>query len=221
MKSILISVHPKHCIFIASNIKTIEIRKNMPKTAPPFKCYIYATKPKHYYHISKKLLISNESLFLINGKVKMCDGFGVEYEDPNYKHLNCKIIGEFICDEICIYTQAIFDKQEEFYTEEISELLKQSKLTYSELRKYVGNKNFYTWHISDLVIYDKPRKLSEFYTKGECDCMNCKNCVWFNRGNGYNVEDDCDLAYKGIELHKSFKPITRPPQSWCYVEGTK
>jgi hypothetical protein len=33
------------------------------------------------------------------------------------------------------------------------------------------------------------------------------------------VEDDCNLAYKCVELHKSFKPITRPPQSWCYVES--
>lgn len=221
MKSILLSIHPKYCAFIASGIKTIEVRKNMPKIATPFKCYIYATKPKHFYHISKYLLTSDESLFLLNGKVQMYDGFGVEYKDPNYKHLNCKVIGEFICDEICIYTQAIFDEQEPIDTEEISELLEQTKLTYSELRKYVGNKNFYTWHISDIVIYDNPKDLSEFYTEGDCDCMNCKKCAFFDRGNDYNVEDDCNLAYKGANAHKSFKPITRPPQSWCYVEGIK
>ena len=151
----------------------------------------------------------------------MRDGFGIEHEDPNYKNLNRKVIGEFICDEICKYGQAIFDEQEPFDTEEISELLQQSKLTYSELRKYVGLKDFYTLHISDLVIYDKPRELSEFYTEGDCDCMNCNNCFWFDRGNGYNVEDDCNLAYKASNAHKSFKPITRAPQSWCYVEGVK
>jgi hypothetical protein len=51
--------------------------------------------------------------------------------------------------------------------------------------------------------------------------MNCKNCAWFDRGNGYNVEDDCNLAYKGADEHKSYKPIKRPFQSWGYVEELK
>ena len=32
-----------------------------------------------------------------------------------------------------------------------------------ELLDYLGDHNGYGWHISDLVIYDHPRKLSEFY----------------------------------------------------------
>lgn len=199
MKSVLISIQPKWCELIASGKKTVEVRKTRPKLDLPFKCYIYCTNA-------------------------IGQAFFAKGENGNYAPArlgNSKIIGEFVCDEMCIYTQAIFDEQEPFDTEEISELLKQSKLTYSELRKYVGDKNFYTWHISDLVIYDKPKELSEFYIEGDCDCMNCKNCVWFDRGNGYNVEDDCNLAYKGIDARKSFKPITRPPQSWCYMEETK
>ena len=82
-------------------------------------------------------------------------------------------------------------------------------------------KRGYGWHINDLVIYDKPKELSEFYVEGDCDCMNCRNCAWFDRGNGYNVEDDCNLAYKGADEHKSYKPIKRPFQSWGYVEELK
>ena len=209
MKSILISIHPKHCLHIASGIKTNEIRKNKPKFLAPFKCYIYATKPKHFYHISKELLISDESLFLVNDKVTMCDGFGLEYEDPNYLHLNGMIIGEFICDEICIYTQAIFDEQEPFDTEEIAELLDSSKLTYSELRKYVGTKDFYAWHISNVIIYNKPRYLREFTTPTICKSevakkMMCNTC--------------CLSSYF---CSKKPKRITKAPQSWCYVQCTK
>ena len=52
----------------------------------------------------------------------------------------------------------------------------------------------------------------------EESCMNCRKCAWFDAGNGYNVEADCNLAYKGIRDKKTYKPIIRPPQSWCYVE---
>ena len=38
-----------------------------------------------------------------------------------------------------------------------------SQLTEVELLDYLGDHNGYGWHISDLVIYDHPRKLSEFY----------------------------------------------------------
>lgn len=218
MKSVLIPIQPKWCMFIASGIKTVEVRKTKPKLETPFKCYIYATRPRHFYHISKHLLSSDESLFLINGKVQMRDDWGVEYEDPNFLHLNSMVIGEFICDDINIHNHGIFDEQEPLDTEEILEVLEDSKLTYSELCKYVGLKDFYTWHISDLKIYAIPKSLSMFFTEGDCDCINCNKCYWFDRGNGYNVEDDCNLAYLSLESHKPLKAIIKPPQSWCYVE---
>lgn len=48
--------------------------------------------------------------------------------------------------------------------------------------------------------------------------MNCHKCGWFERGNGYNVEDDCGLVYEYMGSGKTLKPLFRPPQSWCYVE---
>lgn len=209
MKSVLISIQPKWCAFIAQGLKTIEIRKTAPKLVTPFKCYIYATSPKHKYSISKGLYTYDDSLFLVNRMVQIRDGWGIEYEDPNYKHLNRKVIGEFICDEICKYGQAIFDEQEPFDTEEISELLQKSKLTYSELRKYVELKDFYTWHISELIIYDEPKKLTEFITPTTCKSvvakkMHCNTCCLSS--------DFCT---------KKPKRINKAPQSWCYVEELK
>lgn len=120
------------------------------------------------------------------------------------------VIGEFVCDEI--YSDAFFNVK-------TSMLLDNACLTLMEIGRYLKPKQLaHFWHISNLIIYDRPKELSEFYVEGDCGCLNCKNCAWFDRGNGHNVEDDCYLAYKGISEHKSFKPITRPPQSWCYVE---
>ena len=119
-----------------------------------------------------------------------------------------KVIGEFICDYVVRHC--------EMGNADLAEEM--SCVPREDILKYSNGKEVFGWHISDLVIYDKPKELSEFYVEGDCDCMNCKKCAWFDRGNGYNVEDDCNLAYKGVAEHKSFKPIIRPPQSWCYVE---
>ena len=79
-------------------------------------------------------------------------------------------------------------------------VVKGSRVSYKELKKYIGYglNTFYGWHISDLKIYEKPKALRGFL-KG-CNDMTdpmfgsyCKDC-----------DNRCSL--------------TRPPQSWCYVE---
>lgn len=77
-----------------------------------------------------------------------------------------------------------------------------SCLTVEELQDYCNGKDIYFWRITDLKIYDKPKELSEFYIK--CEKGNCRMCDWERE---YDV---CACKYK--------KPITRPPQSWCYAE---
>ena len=190
MKAVLISIQPKWCELIASGKKTVEVRKTKPKLETPFKCYIYETKDKHFANMG------------------YCWG-----DKKFFEHAICKVIGEFVCDKV----ENIFSQSRFWLNEDI---LKVSCLSREEIWRYSsGAEKLYAWHISNLKIYDKPRALSEFYAEGDCDCMNCKKCAWFDSGNGYNVEADCNLAYKGVDLHKSFKPILRPPQSWCYVES--
>lgn len=115
------------------------------------------------------------------------------------------VIGEFVCDEIEHFTKAFFDEQDERDTEEIAYFLEESCLSYSELCNYVKLDDFYGWHISDLKIYDKPRELSEF------------------RKSGFMTEEEwLSNLYPNTHCHyeawaKKFE-ITRPPQSWCYVE---
>ena len=42
-----------------------------------------------------------------------------------------------------------------------NEIARQSCLDYDDMVDYLGNKDGYGWHISDLKIYDKPLLLSE------------------------------------------------------------
>ena len=192
MKSVLISIQPKWCELIASGKKTVEVRKTKPKLEIPFKVYIYETQGR-----TETPFVDEEGHHIFKGRGE--------------------VIGEFVCDDID--TIQVFNNLLYCVKNSQANKLKQMCLTIDEVSEYLQGKHGYNWHISDLVIYDKPREWGEFYVEGDCDCMNCKNCAWFDSGNGYNVEDDCNLAYKGIELHKSFKPIKRPPQSWCYVES--
>ena len=72
-------------------------------------------------------------------------------------------------------------------------------LTVEELQDYCNGKDIYFWRISNLKIYDKPKELSEFRKYYECGNNSCGSC------------DKCDKDYR----------LTRPPQSWCYVEELK
>ena len=70
---------------------------------------------------------------------------------------NGKIIGEFVCDEIEeLKRNTVFNAPA---------LYSQSCLTRDEYFAYIGNKIAYIWHISDLVVYDKPKELSDFNLK--------------------------------------------------------
>lgn len=212
MQGVLISIQPKWCEEIAHGKKTVEVRKTKPKLETPFKVYIYCTKPS-----------KNFEWGLCGDKWGIGVTRKINYETAKRLGLEImsgKVIGEFVCDRFT-FLDAYYDINGNRHL--CNTAFIKSCVPNGELFDYLYGKHGekhggWAWHISDLVIYEKPRELSEFYVEGDCDCMNCKNCAWFDRGNGYNVEDDCNLAYKGIELHKSFKPITRPPQSWCYVE---
>lgn len=190
MKSVLISIRPEWVEKIASGEKTIEVRKSAPKETP-FKAYIYATKPKKFYKCGA-MSTSDELLWLANGKVEMGDGFKFWANGDEYQCLNGRIIGEFICRGI----------MRPF--ESLRLMAKESCLTEEELLTYSNGKTLYGWRIADLKIYDKPEKLSEFFkpcpTKEKGDCLSC-DCL-------------ADNDYGGVCTNN----LTRPPQSWCYVE---
>lgn len=209
MKAVMLSIQPKWIELIASGKKTVEVRKTKPKIDVPFKCYIYATKGEALWKIRKRPILI----------VPTYDNrqYVTENEYYSVDEVQGKVIGEFVCDKVDVFTYF-----ENCVTPQMVNVGIEGCLTLDELAKYFKrSSDGYAWHITDLVIYEHPKELSEFYVEGDCDCMNCRNCAWFDMGNGYNVEDDCNLAYKGADEHKSYKPIKRPPQSWCYCEELK
>ena len=89
------------------------------------------------------------------------------------------------------------------------------------LKKYANNGVIYANFIKGAKRYDTPTPVSAYVVKGDCDCMNCRQCYWLDRGNGFNIEDDCNLAYENVQTKEPLRPLFRPPQSWCRVEELK
>ena len=198
MKAVLISIKPNWCELIASGKKTVEVRKTKPKLETPFKVYIYETQGR-----TETPFVDEEGHYIFKGRGQ--------------------VIGEFVCkkvENIEIRHFTVFGHENRYTA--VGETpdyqwLKKSCLSYNEVVDYGKLAPLYGWHISDLVIYDKPRELSEFIIPSKIGCCNegkCRGCKYLDRGNGYNIEDDCNAKFSTDE----FKPLRRPPQSWCYVE---
>lgn len=203
-KSVLISIRPEWCEKIASGQKTIEVRKTRPKINTPFKSYIYCTKPKDY--ISEASLYLDELYRLPSGEIKYGTSielscFSDQWNTDNF--LNGKVICEFTCNHIELI-QANHDIVKPFFFTEIPyiDFFNKSQLTEFELLDYIGDHDGYGWHISDLVVYDKPKLLHNFYRYCKKDVSYTDLCLCCKK----NKQGVC----------KNF--LTRPPQSWCYVE---
>jgi predicted transcriptional regulator len=208
MKSVLISIQPKWCELIASGKKTVEVRKTKPKLETPFKVYIYATEPRR-----KKDL----ALCLDDGKVGLIYRWNYDYARRHKMPiLSGKVIGEFVCDKIYQYSTSQNCNGVDITDEEMT---KASCLTKKEIEDYEFSaeaKDFciykigvYGWHITDLVIYDEPKELSEFYNPDKILKSQCMTCI-FNDGHGRFKGCKGDNCWENTRLK-------RPPQSWCYV----
>lgn len=105
---------------------------------------------------------------------------------------NGKVIGEFVCDRI--------NALNGYWLNGEDSLKESTCLDDTEIMDYIEyiNRTFYLWRISDLKIYDKPKELGAFR----------KPC-----GLGTGCEDCDDIYFMNCK-----NTLTRPPQSWCYVE---
>lgn len=181
-KAVLISIKPYWCELIAGGRKTIEVRKTKPKLEPPFKCYIYCTKPS----------FPHEDYLVFDAGTNQIKAF----------YGGTKVIGEFVCDKVLDLHISCSDPSALVTHYEVPGTC----LTDVEIMDYLGNgKTGYGWHISDLVIYDKPRELGECYRRCNRTAGECWDCH-------HAVGDECDCG-TNRRLY-----LQRPPQSWCYVE---
>ena len=192
--AVLLSIQPKWCELIASDKKTVEVRKTRPKLKTPFKVYIYCTKDKKnkfFPPITQQVLNKAPKDYVVDTRG------------------NGKVIGEFVCDDVAKIIKDgscfIAEGRSEAETNRIARL---SCLDFDDMNKYLGEKSGYAWHISNLVIYDQPKELSAFHNFCEkypsCD-DSCEYYAWTAEGGS---ECMCDTK----------KPFIRPSQSWRYAE---
>lgn len=206
MKAVLISIRPKWVEKITRGEKTLEVRKTRPKLETPFKCYIYCTEAKKRLVTILKDGDENygeihhgKPVFIKVEEGSVCDMWGKRQ----------KIVGEFVCDMILPVTVECSSPADLGAGLEVPGTC----LTDREILDYLGNgKQGYLWHISGLKLYDEPKELSEFCFPPELYCEKglCGRCPYDQSPNEYG-EYSFDCEWK--------RPITRPPQSWCYVEG--
>lgn len=204
MKAVMFSIQPKWCEKIASGEKTVEVRKTRPKIETPFKCYIYCTLQgsKEFFAELQNQLGTYEAL--------------CKWNRENWGNKKGKVIGEFVCDEIT----PLFNVATTSWSllagnvhEYAKSLVRMACLTEEEMHSYAKGKYCFAMHISDLVIYDKPKELSEFYHYCGDDpkCDGCKY-LYSESNESVGLYEECCSPVEGC------KPLTRPPQSWCYVE---
>lgn len=117
-----------------------------------------------------------------------------------------RVIGEFVCDFIYEFDEESHELRGPSFDSVC--------LTPKELFDYGNGKYLYGLKISNLIIYDKPRELTEFiricpeWEKEEVT-EKCIACNHF-----YRTYEECKAGCdcEG-EIH-----LTKAPQSWCYVE---
>lgn len=195
MKSILLSIKPEWVAKILNGEKTIEIRKSMPKCDLPIDVYIYCTKEDNLCCIKR-----------IDRDRYIC---GKDFDLRVFPHLSSgydgkgKVVAKFTLNDAWFLGSFMYDCECEH-----SFFLKPSCLTPKEVCEYseYGKKCLYAWHIEDLVIFDRPRDISEF--KGVCPIKKggCRLCKY--GGIGLSLMPLCR------------KPqLTKAPQNYCYIEG--
>ena len=209
MKAVLISIRPSWCAKIASGEKTIEVRKTRPKLETPFKCYIYCTK---------------------DAKKQFWTGPKYSYADDHSHNAfdkcgNGKVIGEFVCYATTSISVKYSDPSHRMAQRDFPF----TGMTDKQIIDYLGNgKMGYGWHILDLKIYDNPLELSKFRVEDKAAIKACKHRFragqpeyvarhggWLQGGWGCMKTGEPEWCENCLT-----KPLTRPPQSWCYVEET-
>lgn len=141
-----------------------------------------------------------------------CTGAGnwwQRFPKTGLQQMEERLIGTFVCNKIDNLTH--IDKPSrlsivtpDLYYKPADELLQAACLTEALAEKYLKGGDGYGWHISKLKIWDEPVRLKDFWGMKPCkhggDCCSCRQ--WDNM-----KEECCASRY-----------ISRPPQSWRYME---
>lgn len=144
--AVLVSIRSKCVDQILNGEKVWEIRKRIPDLRMPFRVYIYCTKRDPEWWLA-----------------------GVKGRREAYR-LNGTVCAEFLCDEVWTVDKDgagwMFRKEggrgpARYFCDD-PKLTVETGLTQADFDRYLGTRIGYAWHISDLKVYDQPRKVAEF-----------------------------------------------------------
>lgn len=205
MKSVLLSIRPEWCNFIIRGQKTLEVRRTRPKLETPFRVYVYCTKaPQRLITIHKDgEEIGDGEIYHGKPVFIKCE----KYLPDSIRDKTQMIIGEFTCDGI----ENVVIPYPAFQNELDPRFILSSGVPYTQLHRYASSgktrDDLFFWHISDFKLYKEPVRLKDFWGMKPCkhggDCCTCLQ--WDNM-----KEMCCASRY-----------ISRPPQSWCYMEDSE
>ena len=189
MTEILRPIRPPHAHLILTGDKTREVHTVMPSCESPYRVYIYVSK-------TGGVLLRNDA-----GFYKYLSGVPDGYLKVYKKRLNGFVVGHYTCNTVSKYVM-----KDGKYDIPVDEKLA-SRVSYEWLVKYGAGKSLYFEHISDLVIYDEPRRLSEFVSDKTLTYNEWLNGIYSggkgSKGNYNSYLNVCS--------------IKRAPQSFCYV----
>lgn len=197
-KAILISIRPQWVEKILNGIKKDEIRKGttigkainkLIKEQGVAPTFIYCTKGKWGLYDNRSHITSASDIFFI-------DRLG--YDKPPL--INGKVVARFNATVDLLELKMIegglfFAKQDKEVIE--LDLNENAQIDNWQLLHYTGEKlgtQISDIHINDLEIFDKPKELSEF------------------------IRDTGRIMLVGNDLIPYCEPLTRAPQSFCFIE---
>lgn len=193
MKSMLLAIRLKYFYLTYKGIKKIEVRKSAPKK---FAGYVYEYVSKANFDKDLMEIPENEREFFKQFKGKI----GLKFKLSGW---NTDVIWMTTCGK-WTYGGDLYPN-----------LSRDSCLSDIELDKYFkptkcgfSHPYGYAYHIEGLVIFDKPKELSEFR---KTSTLSLKQLREF--GLPYDEKTYKEMATKG----KWF--ITKAPQSYCFIES--
>lgn len=125
----------------------------------------------------------------------------------NYVKCNGKVVAKFTLNKV-------EEQKQDFYKGNDKDFYKHCCLQPKELFDYIGHKKWYAWHIDNLEIFDSPRELSEFYgnfTQKRYERIFGNNTIELDKKYG-GLRQPTKSGYEYVY------PLTKAPQSWCYIE---
>lgn len=191
-RAIMLSIQPRHC----ENICTVVGNEN---GKPIYKKTIEVRKkaPKCDTPFKCYIYCTKDMCYEL-AHIRFSDGWAVKHISDNTHYANgCTwnigdtLNGKVIGEFICDEIERLYIPISNTATPPDKEAVEKATcLSFKELKEYANGKMFlYGLYITDLKIYDEPKELGEF-----------------SREIG---RDERVVAYS---------KLTRPPQSWAYVE---